>query len=77
MSYKDKWNKNNYQTIGIRFPVGTTQKFRDLFGNEVSFNGWVVQLVTSRLLMKEWLYPDTELPNDEQPKKDYTSPHSV
>lgn len=67
MSYKDKWNAKNYDLVQIRFPLNTRKRFRDLFGDDVSFNGWVVNLVTSRLLLKEWIYPDKPLPHDEEP----------
>lgn len=49
---KDKYNARHYDSTLIRFPAGTLARFRQLFGN-VSFNGWVSDLVVSRLVMAE------------------------
>lgn len=54
----DEYNKKAYDQKLIRFPAGTVKRFNDLFKGELSFNGWVVNLVTSRLLYKELNYPD-------------------
>lgn len=50
---QDEFNKKTYDQRLIRFPTGTIRKFRSLFADDVPFNGWVVNLVTSRLLMTE------------------------
>lgn len=67
MGRRDRYNKSAYDQHLIRFPRGTLQRFKDLFGGEVSFNSWVSNLVTSRLVMKEILYPSEKLPNGEDP----------
>lgn len=51
--YQQEFNKRSYDQRLIRFPKGTLAKFHDLFEDDVPFNGWVVNLVTSRLLMTE------------------------
>lgn len=50
---QNEFNRKTYDQRLIRFPAGTIQRFRDLFTDDVPFNGWVVNLVTSRLLMTE------------------------
>lgn len=50
---QNEFNKKQYDQHLIRFPRGTIERFRELFGDDVSFNGWVVSLVTSRLLISE------------------------
>lgn len=47
-----EFNKRAYDQRLIRFPKGTLLRFHELF-KDVSFNAWVVQLVTSRLLVYE------------------------
>lgn len=54
----DEYNKKAYDQKLIRFPAGTVKRFNELFKDDISFNGWVVNLVTSRLLYKELNYPD-------------------
>lgn len=65
MAYKDRWNKIKYDSVNIRFPSGTRRKFKSLFPG-VSFNGFVVNLVTSRLLMADQQFSD---PVDQQKTK--------
>lgn len=48
-----EFNKKSYDQRLIRFPKGTIAKFKSLFEDDVPFNAWVVNLVTSRLLMTE------------------------
>lgn len=67
MSRRDKYNAKAYDQTLIRFPKGTLKRFRELFGGDVSFNAWVSNLVTSRLLIKETLYPNNTLPDGEDP----------
>lgn len=67
MGYKDNWNKKKYDSVNIRFPSGTKARFIELFGSDVSFNGWVVGLVTSRLLLKEYFFADKRLPPGDDP----------
>lgn len=50
---QNEFNKNNYDQRLIRFPKGTIKRFKELFADDVKFNSWVVNLVTSRLLMTE------------------------
>lgn len=50
---QNDFNRKAYDQRLIRFPAGTIQRFRDLFTDDVPFNGWVVNLVTSRLLLTE------------------------
>lgn len=57
----DEYNKKAYDQKLIRFPAGTVKRFNELFENEVSFNGWVVNLVTSRLLYKEYYLPEDDI----------------
>lgn len=57
MGYKDRWNRKKYDETTIRFPSGTRQKFKHLFPG-VSFNGFVVNLVVSRLLMADQQFSD-------------------
>lgn len=64
--YIDELNKKKFDQTLIRFPKGTLLKFRELFG-DLSFNGWVVALVSSRLVLKEFYYPNSPLPFDEDP----------
>lgn len=49
----NEYKARNYDQRLIRFPKGTIKKFRELFADDVPFNAWVVNLVTSRLLMTE------------------------
>ena len=49
---QNEYNRRAYDQRLIRFPKGTLQRFHELF-KDVSFNAWVVQLVTSRLLVYE------------------------
>lgn len=49
----DEYNRKAYDQKLIRFPAGTVKRFKELFKNDVSFNGWVVNLVISRLVMAE------------------------
>lgn len=48
-----QFNKQAYDQRLIRFPKGTIKRFKELFADDVKFNSWVVNLVTSRLLMTE------------------------
>lgn len=66
---QNKFNKLHYDQVNIRFPLGTLQRFKDLFPG-CSFNGWVSNLVTSRILIKEWMYPNDPLPDGEEPPKE-------
>lgn len=56
----DEYNRKAYDQKLIRFPAGTVQKFHDLFKDEISFNGWVVSLVVSRLVMADTQFKDPE-----------------
>lgn len=56
----DEYNRRAYDQKLIRFPAGTINKFHQLFKNEVSFNGWVVNLVTSRLVWAEQQFSEKE-----------------
>lgn len=49
----DEYNRRAYDQKLIRFPLGTVKRFKELFKDNVSFNGWVVSLVISRLDMAE------------------------
>lgn len=50
---QNEFNRKAYDQRLIRFPKGTLLRFRELFQDDVPFNAWVVNLVTSRLLMTE------------------------
>lgn len=50
---QNEFNKRAYDQRLIRFPKGTLQKFHELFADDVPFNSWVVNLVTSRLVLRE------------------------
>lgn len=52
MGSKDKWNARNYDCVSIRFPKGTKLRFKQLFPG-VPFNSYVVNLLTSRLIIAE------------------------
>lgn len=52
MGARDKWNQKNYDCVTIRFPKGTKRHFKALFPG-VSFNGWVSNLVTMKLVLTE------------------------
>ena len=54
----DEYNRKAYDQKLIRFPAGTVKKFHELFKDEISFNGWVVNLVISRLLMADKQFTD-------------------
>lgn len=56
----DEYNKKAYDQRNIRFPSGTVKRFRELFKDEVSFNGWVVNLVISRLVAAENWFSEHE-----------------
>ena len=64
---QNKWNKEAYDQVLIRFPKGTRERFKSIWGSGVSFNGWVVNLVVSRLLVKEMYYPDKPMPYPDEP----------
>lgn len=64
---QNEFNRKAYDQILIRFPRGTAQRFKDIFGSGVSFNGWVVNLVCSRLLMKELYFPNKPMPYPDEP----------
>ncbi len=68
-AYKDKWNAAKYDQVNIRFPKGVTDRFKQLFP-DASFNGWVVALVCSRLMLKEMYFKDKPLPFPDEPEKD-------
>lgn len=57
MGYKDRWNKKKYDSTLIRFPLGTIREFKRLFPG-IPFNGFVVNLVVSRLLMADQQFLD-------------------
>lgn len=73
MGYKDRWNRKKYDETTIRFPSGTRQKFKRLFP-DVAFNGFVVNLVVSRLLMADQQFSD---PDDPQVTESKDSQDSV
>lgn len=50
---QNEFNRKAYDQRLIRFPKGTIKRFKELFADDVKFNSWVVNLVTSRLLMTE------------------------
>lgn len=50
---QNEFNKVAYDQRLIRFPKGTIKRFKELYADDVKFNSWVVNLVTSRLLMTE------------------------
>ena len=56
----DEYNRKAYDQKLIRFPAGTVTRFRELFKDEVSFNGWVVNLVISRLVVEEKMFLENE-----------------
>lgn len=56
----DEYNRKAYDQMLIRFPAGTVARFRELFKDEVSFNGWVVNLVVSRLVVAERMFSENE-----------------
>lgn len=58
----DEYNKRSYDQRLIRFPKGTIRKFHELFEDDVPFNSWVVNLVTSRLLLTEEKNWKTKIP---------------
>lgn len=62
LGYKDRWNRKKYDSVNIRFPSGTRRKFKALFPG-IAFNGFVVNLVVSRLLMADQQFSD---PDDSQ-----------
>lgn len=68
-AYKDNWNKKKYDQTLVRFPSGTLARFKELFP-DASFNGWVVSLVCSRLLLKELYFPTKQLPYPDEPPKE-------
>ena len=55
----DEYNRKAYDQKLIRFPAGTVKKFHQIFG-DISFNGWVVSLVISRLCFGELQFTDDE-----------------
>lgn len=60
----NEFNKSSYDQRLIRFPKGTIKRFKELFADDVPFNAWVVNLVTSRLLLteeKNWATKDRKL----------------
>lgn len=59
MSSKDKWNARNYDCVSIRFPKGTKTRFKQLFPG-VPFNSYVVNLLTSRLVVAEFSKSEKE-----------------
>lgn len=56
----DEYNRKAYDQKLIRFPAGTVARFRELFKDEVSFNGWVVNLVVSRLVVAEKMFSEND-----------------
>lgn len=66
---QNDFNRRSYDQVLIRFPKGTLQRFKDIWGSEVSFNGWVVNLVCSRLLVKELYFPEKPMPYPDEPPK--------
>lgn len=54
MGNKDKWNSRNYDCVSIRFPKGTKTRFKQLYPG-VPFNSFVVNLLTSRLVVAEFI----------------------
>lgn len=56
----NEYNRKAYDQKLIRFPVGTVKRFKELFKDDVSFNGWVVNLVISRLVMAENQFTEKE-----------------
>ncbi len=59
MGSKDKWNARNYDCVSIRFPKGTKTRFKQLFPG-VPFNSYVVNLLTSRLVVAEFAKSEKE-----------------
>lgn len=59
MSGKDKWNARNYDCVSIRFPKGTKTRFKQLYPG-VPFNSYVVNLLTSRLVIAEFCKSEKE-----------------
>lgn len=57
MGYKDRWNSKKYDSILIRFPLGTKREFKRLFPG-VPFNSFVVNLVVSRLVLADKQFSD-------------------
>lgn len=64
---QQKFNRENYDQVMIRFPKGTRKRFKEIWGSGVSFNGWVVNLVCSRLLIKEMYFPEKPMPYPDEP----------
>lgn len=61
---QNEFNRQAYDQRLIRFPKGTIKRFKELFSDDVKFNSWVVNLVTSRLLMteeKKWATKDEKM----------------
>lgn len=54
----DEFNRKAYDQRLIRFPKGVIAKFKELFGDEFSFNAWVVNLVVSSLLNVDQQFTD-------------------
>lgn len=59
MGSKDTWNARNYDCVSIRFPKGTKTRFKQLFPG-VPFNSYVVNLLTSRLVVAEFAKSEKE-----------------